>query len=488
MKSTFFSSISTKILLCVIFIGAVVTSLFSSITIYFDYIQDKEKVEKRLNEINKSNLDSILNSVWNLDYTQIDIALKGLVHLDDIEYVLIRDKNKVISEVGKRVKYEKISRIYPLKYKLKENKYEHIGDIYIEASLENVHKRVVKKAILAFFAELVRITLFGFSLLILIKFLLTRHIKSITDFFAEGNITTNNELKLVRTNELFHEEDDEIDTLVSSINLMKKNLNDEFSQRKMAQKKLEILNRNLEKQVEDRSAMLLESNKYAAIGEMAAGVAHEINSPLSTVYGSTKRMLKLFNTNGEVDPTHAKELLHSQINTLNRIFMITKGLRALSNSSIVQDYTKINLKHMIEEMMGSIEEIFRSRGVSINYLINNCDTEVDIQQEKIYQLLFNIISFRTNMLTDEYSPWIKLAIEYSESQLIIRLYDSIGELNESEISVLNDPFVKKEGIARGSHLELNSIKPLLDALDADLVLNGSEDNLIMTINLLVAQR
>ena len=237
MKTTLFSSISTKILLCVVFIGAVITSLFSSITIYADYIQDKEKVVERLNEINKSNLDSILNSVWNLDYTQINIALKGLIHLDDIEYVHIRDKNKTIAEVGNKVSSQKISRIYPLKYQISKDRFEHIGDLYIEASLASVQKKVVKKAILAFFAELVRITLFGFSLLILIRYLLTRHIKSITDFFSsEGSIISNRELNLVRTNELLHEESDELDILVHSINQMRMKLSDEFSQRKWHKK------------------------------------------------------------------------------------------------------------------------------------------------------------------------------------------------------------------------------------------------------------
>lgn len=484
MNSKFFNSISTKILFCVVVIGAVVTSLFSSITIYFDYAQDKEQVVKRLSEINKSNLDSIINSVWNLDYTQIEIALKGLVQLDDIEYVLIRDKNKIISEVGTKVLKQKISRIYPLKYKLGKDKYEHIGDIYIEASLKNVQKRVINKAILAFFAELIRITLFGFSLLILIKYLLTRHIKAITDFFhEEDNITSSKKLELIRSNELLHTENDEIDILVDSVNSMKKNLTDEFSKRKIAQKELEILNRDLEKKVEERSAMLVESNKFAAIGEMAAGVAHEINSPLSSIYGSSKRVLKLLDRQQEGDSEHIKELLDTQLNTLNRIFMITKGLRALSNSSMIQDYSLVNIEHSIEEMMKSIEEIFRSRGVNINYNLNNCNQEIKIQKEKVYQLLFNIISYRTNILSEEVSPWIKLSVELVANSLTVHLYDSIGYLTDDEVSILKDPFVKRQGIEKGSQLELNSIRPLIDALDAELNFRTDLKNLIIEIKI-----
>ena len=481
MKSKLFNSISTKILFCVVLVGAIVTSLFSSITIYFDYVQDKEQVVKRLKQINISNLDSIVNSVWNLDYTQIEIALKGLIQLDDIEYVLIRDKNKIISEVGNKVTKQKISRIYPLKYKL-NNKSEHIGDIYIEASLQNVQKRVVNKAIIAFFAELVRITLFGFLLLILFKYLLTRHIKSITDFFqTEENITSTKELDLKRGNEVLHSENDEIDTLVESINSMKRNLKEQFSKRQIAQKELEILNRDLERKVEERSAMLVESNKFAAIGEMAAGVAHEINSPLSTVYGSSKRIIKLISRDDKLDEEHIKDLLSSQINTLNRIFMITKGLRALSNSSMQQEYTLVNVKDKIDEIMSSIEEIFKSRGVTISYNLNNCDKDIMIQKEKIYQLLFSIISFRTKALMGELNPWIKVSVDFISDKFIIQLFDSIGNLTGEEISVLKDPFVKRQGIEKGSHLELNSFKPLLDSLNSEILFRTDIENLIFEI-------
>jgi C4-dicarboxylate-specific signal transduction histidine kinase len=481
MKPKLFNSISTKILFSVVLVGAIVTSIFSSITIYFDYVKDKEKVVERLTQINKSNLDSIINSVWNLDYTQIQIALEGLIQLQDIEYVLIRDKNKIISEVGVKVKNQKISRIYPLKYKL-NNRSEHIGDLYIEASLENVQKRVEDKAIFAFFAELVRMTLFGFLLLILIKYLLTRHIKSITNFFQlEENLISDLDLNLNRKNEFLHSVNDEIDILVESVNLMKRNLNEEFSKRKIAQKELVILNRELENKVNIRSAMLIESNKLAAIGEMAAGVAHEINSPLSTVYGSSKRILKLISKNEKFDEEHITELLDSQINTLNRIFMITNGLRSLSNPLIQEEYTLVNVETCMKEMMSSIEEIFRSRGVTVSFNFNKCDIDKEIQKEKVYQLLFSVISFRTKCLMGEISPWIKVSVDFVSDKFVIQFFDSIGHLTDEEVSVLKDPFVERQGIQKGSYLKLNSIKPLVDSLEAELILDNGTKDLIFAI-------
>jgi C4-dicarboxylate-specific signal transduction histidine kinase len=161
--------------------------------------------------------------------------------------------------------------------------------------------------------------------------------------------------------------------------------------------------------------------------------------------------------------------------------MITKGLRALSNSSMQQDYSLVNVKDKIDEIMSSIEEIFRSRGVTISYKLNNCDKDIKIQNEKIYQLLFSIISFRTKALMGELNPWIKVSVEFVSDKFIIQLFDSIGNLTDEEISVLKDPFVKRQGIEKGSHLELNSVKPLLDSLNSELIFRTDIENLIFEI-------
>jgi C4-dicarboxylate-specific signal transduction histidine kinase len=69
----------------------------------------------------------------------------------------------------------------------------------------------------------------------------------------------------------------------------------EFNARTVAESKLKEINENLETLVETKSQELISSKKKVALGEMAAGVAHEINTPLSVLDLNLARIETLVN-------------------------------------------------------------------------------------------------------------------------------------------------------------------------------------------------
>ncbi len=100
MFKKIFNSIGLKTLFGVVIIGGIFTTLFSFLSITQDYNKDIALIHVRLDQIKQSYVDSITNSVWNLDTIQIKIALEGLGQIDDIEYVAIKDGKKVMYKNG----------------------------------------------------------------------------------------------------------------------------------------------------------------------------------------------------------------------------------------------------------------------------------------------------------------------------------------------------------------------------------------------------
>ena len=489
MSSRILNSISGKVLLCIIVVGIVVTVLFSSFSIFLELRDGKVKVEKRLEKISSTYVASITNSFWNLDYTQVKIDLDGIIQLDDIEYAEVREKKEIISRSGRKLDNNKLTRVYPLIHSVGGGKTEYIGDLYIQASLASIENRILKKAIFTFFVEFVRIVVFCFMIFVLIDLLLVRHLKVITRFLvSENNITNIKNLSLSRDSEILHVGEDEVDSLVFSINEMRKNLSLAFSSRIVAQNKLEALNESLEREVEERTSQLVKSKELAVIGEMSASVAHEINSPLSVVFLSAKRMLKKIKMNEEVDRENIRKLVEIQISTLSRIFMITEGLNILSSSSSLCDEEIVNLVVELEEIKIHLNNVLEGRGVPIVFELFECNRSIKLEKNKITQLLYSISSFRTNALSGKESSWLKFSFKLTEEDFFITVSDSIGYLTDSQVELLREPFGVKAGIEKGSNLELSSIKPLVDRISATINLNIEKKNQLMEIKISLSKK
>ena len=103
-----------------------------------------------------------------------------------------------------------------------------------------------------------------------------------------------------------------------------------------------------EKIIEDQKTQMVETNKLASLGEMAAGIAHEINNPLTVIHSNNTIMKRMFES-GKITQDKVDKINEKTKSQIKRITEIITSLRNLSRGMANEDLEEFSLNQMIEE-------------------------------------------------------------------------------------------------------------------------------------------
>ena len=142
---------------------------------------------------------------------------------------------------------------------------------------------------------------------------------------------------------------------------------------------------NLEQKVEERTAQLLRAERLAAVGELAAEVAHEINNPLGGL-GNFASMLENEPENTQQTKKYAALILEG----LKRVEIIVKRLLTFSRPYSLQMSDK-NINYIINNSIKFIEYRIEPCHITIKKDLNETIPYVYIDADNISQVLINIM-------------------------------------------------------------------------------------------------
>ena len=169
-----------------------------------------------------------------------------------------------------------------------------------------------------------------------------------------------------------------------------------------ARAELELLNVDLERRVEERTqelkdvqAKIVQSGRLAAIGELSAGVAHELNNPLAGILGYAQYDLEMLK---DVDVASlTREDLTKLIGHLSfveggakRCTEIVESLLRFSQTSRCAS-TEVDINGLIEETLGFTGRELTSRGIELKTDLADGGVEVIGDPRRLQQVFANII-------------------------------------------------------------------------------------------------
>ncbi|WP_180271551.1 PAS domain-containing sensor histidine kinase [Fredinandcohnia onubensis] len=184
---------------------------------------------------------------------------------------------------------------------------------------------------------------------------------------------------------------------------------------------------------------LRRSDKLAAVGLLAAGVAHEIRNPLTTLKGFVQLLMT------DIDKHHADILLSE----IDRINLIVSEFLILSKPQVIK-YESQNIKLILNNIMSILETQATLKGIQ---LISEYDLDIpfiNCEQNQLKQVFINLIKNAIEAMPNGGKINIK-AKKINNKMISIQIIDQGIGIKEESIPKLGEPFytTKETGTGLG---------------------------------------
>lgn len=283
-------------------------------------------------------------------------------------------------------------------------------------------------------------------------------------------------------------EDDEIGKLASQFNVMAKKLEESYTdlEHKVEQRTKELAQKNDElqtayKDLQAAQVKLVHSEKMSSLGQLVAGVAHELNNPINFIYGNIehlktyvsdmKELIEKFITFEERLSDDEKSEINDIKEDIDYEFLIDDIDDLLESCKEGAERTRqivLDLRNFSRLDEANVKEVNIHEGIdsTLNILHNKYKNRINIVKEydetlplvtclagQINQVFMNILANAAQAIEKEGTVTIKT--EHDGNNACIYIIDNGKGISKENISKIFDPFFTTKDVGEGTGLGLS---------------------------------
>ncbi len=224
-----------------------------------------------------------------------------------------------------------------------------------------------------------------------------------------------------------------------------------------------------------REVSIVAQARALAVVDLASGVAHEINNPLTIIVGRASE-LKRRALAGPLDAGTMIEFTDKIQSTALRIADIVKSLKSLARQDRGQGFTSVSFATIASEVMDLSSERFRSQGVDLRIESPVRPLSADINSTLISQAILNLVNNALDAVSNLSDKWVSVDFTEDDDSVYIGITDSGAGIPINIRSRIFDPFFTTKSPGKGTGLGLSLSMNIAAHHDGALRLDTLHEN------------
>ena len=218
-----------------------------------------------------------------------------------------------------------------------------------------------------------------------------------------------------------------------------------------------------EELVKAQQKQIFIQSQFSALGEMASGIAHEINNPLAIIATSIRLIEDQMNRD-KLDDEFLKEILTDMDETAIRINKIINGLRNVARNPESDEFIECTFKEIFDDISAISGSKFKNNDIPIDFydpeaLLGSSFRLLKVQFEQVF---LNLINNSFDAIINLEKKWIRIEVATEFEYLVIRVIDSGDGLSPNVAEKLFHPFFTTKEIGKGTGLGLSLSRSIIE--------------------------
>jgi two-component system NtrC family sensor kinase len=191
------------------------------------------------------------------------------------------------------------------------------------------------------------------------------------------------------------------------------------------------------------------SEKMASIGLLAAGVAHEVNTPLTGISSFTQMLLE------GADPSDPRTALLEKIERQTfRAAKIVNGLLNLSRPGTASnERIEVDLNAVVTDVFSLLEHQFEAGSIKVRRELSAVPVLVSGIEHQLQQVFLNLFLNARDAMPR--GGWLSVATRVEGGRAIAEISDTGSGIPSEQLARIYDPFFTTKAIGRGTGLGLS---------------------------------